>query len=334
MGNDTTVASTAVDSSPRPECEEGQTVIVVAVLTYQRPELLNRLVEHFSRSAPPDRASIKLVVIDNDRFGSAKPIVEKWRAETPDLYYAAEPRRGIPVARNCAIAAAERFGADALCFLDDDEVPANDWLVKMVRHWRETGAELIGGPVFVAKPEAGKSVLQRLINLSLAARAKKKNRAVMRDAGQGNRFTIVTNNWLCDMSWLRRVGLRFDEQRLMTGGSDAVFSSAAKALGCKMSWCPEAIVYETMTDDRLSLRYHFFRAASQSINHFQMRKKPIAGAAIIPFLMIAAARAALGGTLLIVPVFGIASPLIAVRSLGWAVGGIRALQGKQSTLYA
>lgn len=328
-------ASTYADASPIGHgCEVGKKLIVVAVLTYKRIQLLNRLLDELSRLAMPARSSVVLLVIDNDEAGSARPIVDSWRARIPNLRYLIERRRGIPVARNRAIAAAEEFEADALCFLDDDEFPERDWLVEIVAHWLGTKADLIGGPVFVTTAEAEKSWWKRFVNRSLAARAIKKNREVIRKSEQGKRYTIVTNNWLCDLNWLREVGLRFDEQRLVSGGSDAIFSNAAQALGCKISWCPSAIVHETMTDERLSLRYHFSRAASQSINHLQMKEKSVSGTAIVPIVLTAAARATFGLGLLVIPIFGIASPVIAVRSLGWSLGRLRALQGKQSTLYA
>jgi glycosyltransferase involved in cell wall biosynthesis len=327
-------AATYKDAPPRLECGTRQSLIVVAVLTYQRPKLLGRLLDEFSRSNLPVRFGTVLLVIDNDGAGSGQPIVDAWRTKIPNLRYLVETRRGIPVARNRAIDAAEELGADALCFLDDDEFPDKDWLVRIVEHWQDTGADLIGGPVFVAPTEVGKSPWQRAINRSLAARATKKNRDIVSDVEHGKRYTIVTNNWLCDLNWLKRVGLRFDERRLVSGGSDTVFFHAAQGLGCATSWCPRAMVYETMTDDRLSLRYHFARASSQSINHFQMKGQHITGTVVVQIVLCAAVRAVLGLGLLVIPIFGIASPLIAVRSLGWAVGRLRALQGKQSTLYA
>jgi len=45
-------------------------------------------------------------------------------------------------------------------------------------------------------------------------------------------------------------------------------------------------------------------------------------------------RALLGGLLLVVPVYGRASLVMAVRSLGWSVGRVSALCGGRSTLYA
>jgi len=329
-----TATSISLDTPLRRGRNAQQSLIVVAVLTYQRPQLLSRLLDEFSRLALPTQASVVLLVIDNDADGSAESIVDSWRSRISNVHYLVESRRGIPVARNRAIAAADYLGADALCFLDDDEFPDRNWLFQIVEHWQDTGANLIGGPVYVAPTDPGKSRWQRLVNRCLTARAAKKNREVIRAVEQGKRYTIVTNNWLCDLNWLRRVGIRFDEQRLVSGGSDAVFFHEAMGLGCTTSWCPTAIVHETMTDERLCFRYHFSRAAAQSINHFQKKKPPTSVVAVITVLLVATARASLGFGLLIVPIFGMASPLIAVRSIGWSVGRIRVLQGKQSTLYA
>ena len=110
-----------------------------------------------------------------------------------------------------------------LCFIDDDEYPDRRWLVELVACWRTTGAELIGGPVRVAAPPALATSWQRLVNASLAARARRKERDAAADAARGRCRTIVTNNFLCDLRFAERHGLRFDETLLVTGGSDTDF---------------------------------------------------------------------------------------------------------------
>ena len=108
---------------------------------------------------------------------------------------------------------------------------------------------------------------------------------------------------------------------------------AAVARGCKIAWCPDAFVYETVTPDRLSLRYQFRRGASQSITHFHMKHESIAPVVAVFIVVNAIARFILGCLLFVLPLYGTASLVMAVRSLGWAVGRIQALLGVQSKLY-
>ncbi len=307
--------------------------IAVAVLTYKRTDLLEKFLSAFAEMKRPDNSQIALIVIDNDASGSAETLVADWRDRIGDVHYFVETRRGIPVARNRALDEALGLGAHALCFIDDDEYPDGDWLVHLVGQWRRTGAHLIGGPVEVAEAMGSASTWQRFVNSSLAARMKRKNRTTAARALTGGRYTVVTNNWLCDLDWQRRTGVRFDEDMLDTGGSDTAFFRAARSEGAVADWSPEAVVYETMTNDRLSLSYQFFRGASQSNNHFRMKRSSVSVPLAVTTVLVAALRFILAALLMVIPIYGVASPVIASRSLGWSVGRVRALFGSRSTLY-
>jgi hypothetical protein len=144
----------------------------------------------------------------------------------------------------------------------------------------------------------------------------------------------VTNNWLCDLRWLAASRLRFDERLLLTGGSDTAFCRAATTAGCRRSWAADAMVHETIPPGRLTLRYQLWRGASQSITHFRMKHDSISFGVAVATAAMSVVRAVLGLLLLVIPVFGLGSLAIGVRSLGWAVGRIQALCGAESTLYA
>lgn len=307
--------------------------IVVALLTYQRNNTLERFLAEFSKIEHPSDATTILFVVDNDEDGSARTVVESHRNRIPALRYVVEPTPGIPVARNRAVVEALSLQADVLCFIDDDEYPDQQWLVKLVETWRQSPVDLIGGPVSVVPADASLGRWQKLINRSLAARQQRKNRAAANSSVHGRCPTIVTNNWFCDLHWLEQADIRFDERLLVTGGSDTSFFRAAVARGCKTAWCPDAFVYETMSPDRLSLRYQFRRGASQSLTHCHMKHESIAPVVAVFIVLNAIARFILGGLLFVLPLYGTASPVMAVRSLGWAVGRIQALLGVQSKLY-
>jgi succinoglycan biosynthesis protein ExoM len=307
--------------------------VVIAVLTYKRPETLGKLLSEYASMCRPEHVKLKLLVIDNDENGSAEQIVNSWRNRIGEVRYVVEKRRGIPVARNRAIDEATSLCAGALCFIDDDEYPDKRWIVNLAECWRKTGAQLVGGPVVVAPAPAGASGWQKMINASLASRQLRKNRAVVKATIEGARYTIVTNNWLCDLKWLTRSGIRFNESLLVTGGSDTEFFRNARAIQCVTAWCPHAIVFETMGLERLSLAYQFRRGAYQSMTNFRIKTPNPKATIILSTMLTAVLRAVLGLLLLVVPVFGRASPVMAVRSLGWAVGRTMAVFGRHSKLY-
>ncbi|MEM9999260.1 MAG: glycosyltransferase [Pseudomonadota bacterium] len=314
-------------SSPR------QLTVFVVVLTYQRPALLARTLSHFDQLAHPDGAKLIFCVVDNDAEGSARNVTEAHGSLNGALLYRRAEPRAIPIARNRAIDEAHAAHADALCFIDDDEYPDREWLVHLVRCWRETGADLVGGPVKVTPPPKEMAVWPAAINRGLAARADRKNDKAAAAAEQGRPVTVVTNNWLCDLHWQKQTGLRFDETMLVSGGSDAVFFRAASAAGATSAWCNEAVVFETITDDRLTLSYQFRRSAYQSMTNFHTKH-----AVLTPYIVLAAVGTSLirlfvGFAIMVAPVYGLASLVIGVRSIGWAAGRIGALFGMKSELY-
>ncbi|MFM7108277.1 MAG: glycosyltransferase family 2 protein [Planctomycetaceae bacterium] len=308
--------------------------IVVAVLTHKRADTLRVLLDTFAGIDPPASSRTTLLVIDNDAAGSAREIVAAARDRLGDVRYVVEPRRGISVARNRAIDEALALGADALCFIDDDEYPHREWLARLAGCWRRTGAHLVGGPVRVAPAAAGLTGWQRWVNRSLAAWTRRKNDKAGRVAAAGRSFQVFTNNWLCDLGWLRRSGLRFDERLNVSGGEDTAFCRAAQAAGCVSAWCPEAVVLETIERGRLSLRYQFHRAASQAVTHFRLRSPRVTPGFAVLATAASVAKTVVSLVLLVVPVLGWASLLTAVRGLGWSFGRLRALVGAESRLYA
>lgn len=307
--------------------------VVVAVLTYKRPETLEKLLEAYASMSKPQNVHLQLLIIDNDQQGSAEPVIDRWRDRVDDLLYVVESRRGIPVARNRALDEAMSRQADALCFIDDDEYPDSRWIMDLLACWKKSGANLLGGPVVVAPAPKGASTWQKMINASLASRQERKNRGVEKAVAANGRYTIVTNNWLCDLKWLAKSAVRFDESLLVTGGSDTAFFRAVRAAHCVTAWCPKAVVFETMGLERLSMTYQFKRGAYQSLTNFRIKNPQVDAKMIVPTILLSFLRAVLGVLLLFVPIFGRASPVMAVRSIGWAAGRMMAVFGRHSKLY-
>ena len=54
--------------------------ILIAVCTYLRPNMLQRALNHIKDLKPVDAASIEVLIVDNDKNQSAKPVVGKFCA--------------------------------------------------------------------------------------------------------------------------------------------------------------------------------------------------------------------------------------------------------------
>ncbi|MEM1039172.1 MAG: glycosyltransferase family A protein [Pseudomonadota bacterium] len=308
--------------------------IAVAVITYGRPQHLAKLAASLERLEGVDRHTLHFVIVDNDEAESARSVADTFTKKDARFLYFCEPKKGIPVARNRGLDEALALGADILCFVDDDEEVDPQWLAQLFAAYDDGAVQMTGGPVLVGPCLPSANRWQRFIHGSLVARSKRKAKKSAKDALQKGKFTIVTNNWLADLEWLRERKLRFDEEGFRySGGSDTAFFRAFKAVGGKAVWNPKAVVYETVMADRLSLLYQMKRGRAQSANHFRMKRRAISIPLVLSTVGTAALRFVMGGLLLVLPIFGAASPVMAVRSIGWSVGRIDGLLGTRPALY-
>lgn len=241
--------------------------LVIAVLTYRRPEdiavALPRLAAQAGTvSVGPDPAGTWLgspsgpedppatvLVVDNDPEASARPIVEQLAGTLrPGLVrYVHEPSPGIAAARNRALR--ESASSALLVFIDDDEVPSEQWLAQLVRLQRSSGAAAVVGPViseYEHDPEpwieAGRFFHRRRL-------------------ATGTRLDVAaTNNLLLDLQQVRALRLSFDERFGLSGGSDTLFTRQLIQRGGSMLWCDEAVVVDRVPASRLTRSWVLRRA--------------------------------------------------------------------------
>lgn len=219
--------------------------VVIAVLTYQRPgdlrQALPRLVDQAASS--PLQASV--LVIDNDPRGSARAIFEGFPA--PMLRYVNETRPGISAARNRALA--EAHDCDLLVFIDDDEVPVDNWLNLLTGQYLASGAAAVAGPVLSEYARKPSEFIDR-------GEFFKRRRMA-----SGTKLTVAaTNNLLLDLRSIRLLGLTFDERFGLSGGSDTLFTRRLVSLGGSMVWCDEAVVIDKVPESRLTTGWVLRRA--------------------------------------------------------------------------
>ncbi|GAA3693052.1 hypothetical protein GCM10023081_33020 [Arthrobacter ginkgonis] len=224
--------------------------VVIAVLTYRRPQdialALPRLVEQAAKAETARPASV--LVIDNDPEASARQTVQRIAdLSGPEVRYVHEPRPGIAAARNRALR--EAGDARLLVFIDDDEVPSENWLNHLLRLYRSTGAAAVVGPViseFAADPSPWVSAGDFFRRRRLPT---------------GTEVDVAaTNNLLLDMQWIRNLELEFDERFGITGGSDTLFTRSLVSQGGRMVWCDEAMVVDMVPPGRLTRDWVLRRA--------------------------------------------------------------------------
>lgn len=229
-----------------PSAADVRARVVVAVLTYRRPEDLAAVLPLLVRQAQMCADSVEVLVVDNDPDAGARRTVSAFPGP---VRYVHEPTPGIAAARNRALDAAGP--ADVLVFVDDDERPSERWLPLLLEHWKDSGATAVVGPV-VSEYDGTMSDWVRAGEFFRRRRLP-----------TGTAITVAaTNNLLLDLAWVNRHRLRFDQQFGLAGGEDTLFTRRIISLGGSMEWNDEAIVLDRVPAERLSARWVLQRAFS------------------------------------------------------------------------
>lgn len=119
--------------------------ICVCICTYQRRQYLPRLLEALKRQVTGDQFTYSIVVVDNDNLRSAEAEVQVFAASSPvPVRYCVEPEQNIARARNRAI---ENAWGDYVALIDDDEFPAENWLLASLDACRRYDVDGVLGPV-------------------------------------------------------------------------------------------------------------------------------------------------------------------------------------------
>lgn len=219
--------------------------VVVAMLTYQRPEDLAEAVPAVLEQLRSLHLPATLLIVDNDPGASAESAMQSCAAS--DCRYVHEPSPGIAAARNRALD--ESPEGALLIFIDDDERPQPGWLSALLDTYREYGSAAVAGAVvsdFASEPDpwvaAGEFFKRRRMPTGTPI------------------VVAATNNLLVDTAVVRRAGLRFDERFGQSGGSDTMFSRQLARVG-SMVWCDQAVVVDQVPSARLTRSWVLRRAA-------------------------------------------------------------------------
>ncbi|MBO1756825.1 glycosyltransferase [Allobranchiibius sp. CTAmp26] len=229
--------------------------VVIAVLTYRRPELLAanlakicEQVEHvtWGRYGGSPRLRSQVLVVDNDPDGSGRAAVADG---APGVRYVIESVPGIAAARNRALR--EAAGHDLLVFIDDDEEPLPGWLDSLLLVWEQTGAAGVVGrvvPAYQVTPapwiEAGGFFVRKTMPTGT------------------RRPAAAAGNLLLDLKQLEPTGIGFDEPFGLTGGEDTLMTRRMVTQGLQLVWCDESVAKDLIPAERLTRRWVLSRAWS------------------------------------------------------------------------
>lgn len=232
----------------RPIPEPTHSSLAVCICTFMRPDGLQRLLAGLDGQvftvAPTPR--IQLIVVDNSPTGSAAATcaAQTWRWP---LHYLHEPRPGISYARNTALAAVPPE-TDFIAMIDDDEVPAPDWLDQLLHAQARSDADIVVGPATPVFPPR----TPEWIAASSIFR-KPENSEHLRDLDPDP--PAATCNVLVRAGLLGPSGLSFEPALALSGGEDKLLFQSLKQRGYRFAWANAAHVSEWIPAERANFSY-------------------------------------------------------------------------------
>jgi succinoglycan biosynthesis protein ExoM len=247
--------------------------ICVCVCTYKRLWLLRTLLQTLENQETGGKFSYSVSIVDNDRSGSARQVVEAHSLQSKvDICYAIEPEQNIARARNLAIANSR---GDFVALIDDDELPGSNWLLGMYKALALFDVSGVLGPVrtrYVVPPP----------------RWVKRGRFFERPSYFSGYFL----NW-----WLTRTGNCLLKRELFegdgnwflpkfgSGGEDRDFFKRMIQKGHVFVWCDETPVFEAVPPERWDMTIMLKRALLRGKMTYLSRKHDLKDILSSPVLL-------------------------------------------------
>ena len=261
--------------------------VTVCICTFKRPEMLGCLLEALEHQQTGDAFTFSVVVADNDSGLSAMQVVDQFsRRSALRVTYCVEPRQNIALARNQALVHAV---GEFIAFIDDDELPAPDWLAILFAAREQHQADGVLGPVLPHLAGNAPAWLRKADLYDFRKRYV---------TGQKLRWLECrTGNVLFGRNMLEEIPGPFRDE-FATGGEDQDFFRRAMKKGRVFVWCDEAMVCETIQPSLWKRRVLLSRALLRGKDTFKHREDrwPSIGraliavplyASVLPFLLLA-----------------------------------------------
>lgn len=238
---------------PPRHADDPPAALILAICTFHRNDplrhLLQTALDHAQRQA--GQYDLGVVVVDDSSDQQARTVTEAFEgAFARGIHYRHSGQRNISLARNLAIETASELG-EWIAMTDDDCEPSEQWLTELLRVQRQTGADIVTGPLIRRAPDDAPRWLKEQPFLNVTSF----------DAPTGREMDLAfTNNSMIPARLLRdERPFRFDPAFGRIGGEDMVFYRQVAKAGYRIVFAREARVFENEDDDRLSLRYQLRR---------------------------------------------------------------------------
>ena len=229
--------------------------VSIVIATRNRKRLLQETLAALAGVQWP-RDRVEILLADNGSTDGTPAAVEAATCVTslPALRYLYVPQRGKSFAVNAAFAVAR---GDVIALMDDDVLPAPDWLHHLCRAFEETGADFVAGRIFprweVAPPHWMSPSLYGVLAIPDGG-----DRRITIAPGE-TRIVPIGANMAVRAAVIRHMGgLRTDLGKLegtLRTGEDHEFFLRMLAAGHRGVYEPKAVVQHWVPRERLVPSY-------------------------------------------------------------------------------
>jgi glycosyltransferase involved in cell wall biosynthesis len=241
-------------------------MLSVAVCTYNRAALLNRVLDSLANQTPSNH-EVEILIVDNGSTDETNQVVNQRTALDPRIRYVVEREPGIAHARNRALTEAR---GDYLAFIDDDAWADADWLENLLAPIQSVSPspDCVVGPVSLVwegnRPDWFPDRFE-----SLLCRYEMGNAPRFLDA---DGYLLTTNSLFHRETLLKLGGMRTDlghKRKSLLGGEDNDIFKRLIANGYRVYYQPSAHVNHPVPKERQThrflLRRLFWDGASQPL---------------------------------------------------------------------
>jgi succinoglycan biosynthesis protein ExoM len=216
----------------------------ICIATCNRQQGLLKLLDSLSLLQIPEGVDVEWIIVDNTVTANAHVIVENFRGRVAvPMQYFVQPIKNISLTRNLAVTHAT---GEYILFIDDDEMAQTDWLQRHISTAVQYGADGVFGPVLpIYHPTTPQWICRgRFFEEPYATPA---TGTVAQAMWSGNCLLRKSILDLADGPFTPAYGL--------TGGEDTYLFEGLQRNGAYFIYCAEAIVYESVPQNRTTLLY-------------------------------------------------------------------------------
>lgn len=243
--------------------EKMKKTIIISIPTCNRVVQLSRLLTSIAtQEGLPDDYAFEVLIVNNGAEGDLAPLTSLLNSIPFPDHHIRVSERGYSTVRNAAIEWVLNRRADALIFIDDDEVAPSDWLAKMTAAWEKYNGDVITGPVEQVLPPSTSRLIKTLHLLE---------RNYYAESGSLIKYAN-SNNTLVSRRVLEAMGPAFHPALNQIGGEDTLFFHQCYLQGFTIYWDNDLLIQEPTLPERAKIAYVIKRWYKYGTNSIYINK--------------------------------------------------------------